>query len=380
MRSPRSAKRDQRIPGTDAVVKSVTNGPRPFLLGDLYGKNSKWLITAVLILGCIAIYFQVNGYGFINLDDNEYVYRNPHVLEGLSWENIKWALTSFHAANWHPLTWLSLESIASAFGPNARAFHLENVLLHIVNSVLLFFVIRRMTRSTWRSGFVAGVFALHPAHVESVAWVAEHKDVLSTAFWLLTLWFYLKYVDSRFSRWFYLATVLSFAFGLMAKPMLVTLPFVLLLLDFWPLERFNKFSWHELRPLIVEKIPLFVLSIASSVITYMAQKAGGAVVEFTNIALADRVSNAAVSYVWYIGTFFYPVNLGGWYPFNEKGIPVWQVIAALSFLAGISVYAIREARRRKYFFTGWFWFVGTLVPVIGLVQVGKQSHADRYTY
>ena len=352
----------------------------PFLIDRLYGENTKWLVAAILVLGCIAVYFQTGNYAFVNLDDNEYVYRNPQVLAGLSWEGIKWAFSTFHAANWHPLTWLSLELISSVFGHGPRAFHLANLAFHTFNAVFLYFLILRLSRSSWKSALIAAIFAFHPAHVESVAWVAEHKDVLSTAFFLLTCWFYVSYARGERPQLNYFLTVVFFALGLMAKPMLVTLPFVLLLLDYWPLERLTELNWKQLRPLIIEKIPLFCLVAVSSIVTFQAQKAGGAVVELGRISLSDRISNAILSYFWYIATFFYPVGLGGWYPFSDQGFSAWQVSLAGIVLVVMTLYVVRERRSRKYLVTGWFWFIGTLVPVIGLVQVGRQAHADRYTY
>jgi len=351
-----------------------------FVIDRLYGENAKWLIVAIVMLGCTAIYFQTSSHAFINLDDNEYVYSNPYVLSGLSWENVKWAFSTFHAANWHPLTWISLETLSALFGPSAGAFHLANVALHIFNSVLLYFLLLRVSGSSWKSATVAAIFAFHPTHVESVAWIAEHKDVLSTALWLLTCWFYVSYTKDRRRQLNYFLTVLLFALGLMAKPMLVTLPFVFLLLDYWPLGRLDEIHWRRLGFLIVEKIPLFLLAAASSVLTFKAQKSGGAVVELANISLSDRISNAILSYEWYLGAFFIPVNLGAWYPFSSEAFRMWQVVLAALLLLGISLYVVYARRSGKYLLTGWFWFVGTLVPVIGLVQVGRQAHADRYTY
>jgi len=350
-----------------------------FIVDRLYGNNARWLIIAVLVFGCIAVYFQVRGFGFINLDDNDYVYRNPQVIGGLNLESIRWAFQTFHAANWHPLTWLSLESISTLFGTSPTAFHLANLALHVVNSVLVFLLFERLTKSLWKSFLVAAIFAFHPAHVESVAWISEHKDVLSTTFWLLACWFYSRYTTVH-KPWDYTAALLLFALGLLAKPMLVTLPFVFLLLDVWPLSRLKDLRWTTIRALLIEKLPFFALSAASSVITFEAQQSGGAVVALSNISFGSRISNAIVSYLWYLSTFFYPIDLGGWYPFEEKGIAAWRIVIAVLVLTAISAYAVNNVKNRSYIFTGWFWFVGTLIPVIGLVQVGKQSHADRYTY
>ena len=363
-------------PGTIETIRTDSDS----FLERMYGNQSQWFIAFILVFGCVLIYFQVSGFQFINFDDNNYVYGNPHVLGGLTWENIKWAFTAFHAANWHPLTWMSHQLDASLFNANAGAHHLVNALLHTISSVLLFFTLRKLTGATWKSGIVAAIFAFHPAHVESVAWVAERKDVLSTVFWILTIWFYAKYATEDKKARNYTLVLFAFALGLLAKPMLVTLPFVLLLLDYWPLGRFEKLSWTALRPLLIEKLPLFAFTAGSSVMTYFAQKSGGAVMGLQFLPISSRVINAIVSYAKYIVMLFYPVGLGGWYPYREEGFPLWQIIAAVALFVGISAFAVWQFYRKKYFFVGWFWFVGTLVPVIGLVQVGRQSHADRYTY
>lgn len=363
-------------PGSDKVTGTETDS----FLERTYGNHSQWFITFILVFGCVLIYFQVSGFQFINFDDNNYVYGNRHILGGLTLENIKWAFTAFHAANWHPLTWMSHQLDVSLFGTHAGSHHLVNALLHTISAVLLFFTVRKLTGATWKSGIVAAIFAFHPAHVESVAWVAERKDVLSTVFWILTIWFYAKYASEDKKARNYALVLIAFALGLLAKPMLVTLPFVLLLLDFWPLGRFEKWNWTALRPRLIEKLPLFALTVGSSVMTYFAQKSGGAVMGLQFLPLSSRVINAIVSYAKYILMLFFPVNLGGWYPYRDEGFPLWQIIAAVTLFAAISAFAVWQVYRKKYFFVGWFWFVGTLVPVIGIVQVGRQSHADRYTY
>lgn len=366
-------------PDTGEIDKN-NSASVPFL-ERMYGSQSKWLIVFILVFGCILTYFQVSRFHFINFDDNNYVYNNPYVTGGLTLENIKWAFTAFHAANWHPLTWLSHQLDASLFGGLAAGYHhLTNAFLHMVNSVLLFFTVRKLTGATWLSGIVAGIFAFHPAHVESVAWVSERKDVLSTVFWILTMWFYAKYVREDKKTLNYVLVLICFAMGLMAKPMLVTLPFVLLLLDFWPLERIEKPTWPKLYPLLLEKLPLFALTVASSVMTFFAQKSGGAVMALEYLPVSSRVINAVIAYAKYVLMLFYPINLGGWYPYEMEGYPLWQIAASALLLVGITAFAIWSAYRKKYFLVGWLWFIGTLVPVIGLVQVGRQSHADRYTY
>ena len=365
-------------PDTDPI-EAVQPAPEPFL-ERMYGSQSKWLIAFVLVFGCVIIFFQLWSFQFINFDDNSYIYSNPHVNGGLTWENIKWAFTAFHSANWHPVTWLSHQLDSTLFGIRAGYHHLDSAFIHTVNSVLLFFTLRKMTGVTWKSGIVAAIFAFHPAHVESVAWVSERKDVLSTLFLLLTIWFYAKYAAGEKKPLNYFLVILCFALGLMAKPMLVTLPFVLFLLDLWPLERFKKFDWANFRPLLVEKLPLFALSAGSSVMTFFAQRSGGAVMALENLPVSSRVINAIISYAKYVVMLFYPVGLGGWYPYREEGFPLWEIAASAALLVGVSAFAVWSFYRKKYFLVGWLWFLGTLVPVIGLVQVGRQSHADRYTY
>jgi len=345
------------------------------------------LISLFLVIAVLAVYWPVRNHDFINFDDDLYVTINPHVQAGLTLDSITWAFTSTHAANWHPLTWLSHMLDCRIYGMNPGQHHLTNVLFHILNTLLLFFVFIRMTQDLWQSGFVAALFALHPLHVESVAWLAERKDVLSTFFWMLTLWSYLRYVErSDFNR--YLPVLFFFILGLMAKPMLVTLPFVLLLLDYWPLKRFRLGSsddGQECRPrsfyfgMVWEKLPLFLLSAGSSVITYMVQKSSGAVSTLAVIPVHVRIGNAIVSYVSYIGKMIWPHNLTVLYPY-PKSIINWQVVGAGLLLAAITVVVFRMVKTKPYFAVGWFWFLGTLVPVIGLVQVGLQAMADRYTY
>jgi tetratricopeptide (TPR) repeat protein len=365
-------------PDTD-TIEAVQPEPEPFL-ERMYGSQSKWLIAFVLIFGCVIIFFQLWSFQFINFDDNSYIYGNPHVNGGLTWENIKWAFTAFHSANWHPITWLSHQLDSTLFGIRAGYHHLDSAFIHTVNSVLLFFTLRKLTGATWKSGIVAAIFAFHPAHVESVAWVSERKDVLSTLFFILTLWFYGKYAAGEKKPLSYFLVILCFALGLMSKPMLVTLPFVLFLLDLWPLERFKKFDWANFRPLLVEKLPLFALSAGSSVMTFFAQRSGGAVMALENLPVSSRVINAIISYAKYVVMLFYPVGLGGWYPYREEGFPLWEIAASAALLVGVTAFAVWSFYRKKYFLVGWLWFLGTLVPVIGLVQVGRQSHADRYTY
>lgn len=336
-----------------------------------------------MLVGLIALvivaYSSVRHFGFLHFDDPQYVSENPHIAQGLTWGAFSWALTSGYASNWHPLTWISHMLDVQVFGMDAGAHHVTNVLLHLTSTVLLFGVLLRMTGAVWRSGFVAGVFGLHPIHVESVAWVAERKDVLSALFWMLTLWAYAAYVQNR--RWNrYLLVVALFALGLMAKPMVVTLPFALLLLDLWPLRRL---SWtggsQTVRALVLEKLPLFGLSVAASVITFRVQRAGGSVDAGGHLPLLTRAENAVTAYVTYLGKTFWPSHLAVYYPYPKTFSPALVAGSAL-LLAAVSVEAIRLARRHSYVPVGWFWYLGTLVPTVGLIQVGTQAMADRYTY
>jgi len=345
------------------------------------------LVCLFLAIAILVVYWQVRNFQFVNYDDREYVTKNHHVQAGLTTESIRWSFTAIHASNWHPLTWLSHMLDCQIYGMNPGRHHMTNVLLHILNALLLFLVFKRMTGGIWQSGFVAALFALHPLHVESVAWVAERKDVLSTFFWMLTLWSYTRYVErSKFGS--YLPVLLFFILGLMSKPMLVTLPFVLLLLDYWPLKRFQLCSSggkkHTLKKpfywgLVWEKIPLFLLSVVSSIGTYLVQKSSGAVNSLAAIPFHNRIANAMVSYVSYIGKMIWPHNLAVFYPYPEV-IVLWKVAGAGLFLIVVSVIAFRLKRTKPYFVVGWLWYIGTLVPVIGLVQVGVQRMADRYTY
>jgi len=359
-------------------------------------KNFTFYIYLLLAASTIAVFWQVRNFDFINYDDTSYVYENLHVTTGVKTDNIIWAFTTGHAANWHPLTWLSLMFDCQLFGPNPGWIHLENALLHILNTLLLFAVLKKITAALWPSVFVAAAFALHPMHVESVAWIAERKDVLSTFFFMLTLLAYCRYTQQQ-NKGRYFLVLLTFSFGLMAKPMLVTLPFVLLLLDYWPLNRFEpqtiKTSGRQFRKsvptadrrtvlyrLIVEKIPFFVLSAASSVITFFVQRSSGAVADINYISFQSRVANAFASYAKYTGKMFWPANLAIFYPLPEAGLPRWQITLCVLLLVVISIFVIRLGRRQKYLPVGWFWFMGTLIPVIGVVQVGSQAMADRYSY
>jgi tetratricopeptide (TPR) repeat protein len=329
-------------------------------------RRNLWISLALLV-ATLAVYSPVHDFEFTNYDDPDYVTDNPQVRNALTSTGVVWAFTTSFAANWFPITWLSHMLDVQLFGLSSGMHHLTNVLLHAAASLLLFLLLLRSTGARWPSAFVAFVFALHPLHVESVAWVAERKDVLSALFWFATLLAYVHYVE-RPSASRYALVILLFCCGLMSKPMAVTLPFVALLLDWWPLRRLSRKS-------VMEKLPLFALSLAASVVTYIVQQRGGAVLSTDNIPLALRIGNAIVSYVVYLGEFFWPAKLAVFYPYPSE-LPLWQPIAATLLLAGITALALR----RRYLTVGWLWYLGTLVPVIGIVQVGVQSHADRYTY
>lgn len=340
------------------------------------------LVGIGLFLATMVVYWPASRNAFINFDDDVYVTKNAEVKRGLTTETVAWAFRSTEHSNWHPLTWLSHQLDVSIWGAGPEAafgHHLTNLLLHAANSVLVFVAWKRLTTRLWPSALVAGLFAWHPLHVESVAWVAERKDLLCCLFWFVTLVAYARYCEKR--SWAnYGLVLLSVALALMSKPMAVTLPCVLLLLDFWPLGRFSggeEKSREQLMGLVVEKLPLFGLVIGSAAITYFAQEASGAVVE---VPLRMRLANAALSYVTYLAQTFVPANLAVFYPYPE-GQPPWALVGgAAALLAGISFAALLFRRRVPYLFVGWFWYVGTLVPVIGFVQVGGQAHADRYTY
>ncbi len=331
-----------------------------------------------LVIVTALVYLPVRNFEFVHYDDDDYVTNNQNVQQGLCWQGIKWAFTTGHASNWHPLTWLSHILDCSLFGDNAGWHHLVNVLFHTINTLLLFIVFARMTRQLWPSAFIAALFALHPLHVESVAWVAERKDVLSTFFWMLTMLAYVRYVE-RANVQRYLLTLLLFALGLMAKPMLVTLPFVLLLLDYWPLNRFLN-SKLSILNLLLEKIPFLVLSVASSIVTFIVQQKGGAVPSFAALSLADRLPNAVVSYLAYLDKMVWPSRLAALYPHPAGGIPAMKVAFSVTVLAFLTVLFLYYSRKYRYLAVGWLWYLGTLVPVIGVIQVGAQAMADRYTY
>ncbi len=352
-------------------------------------KRELW-IGLVLVAATLAVYAPVGQFGFVEFDDREYVTQNPQVQSGLSPESLAWALTTGHASNWHPLTWISHMVDCGLFGLNAGWHHWMSLLFHVANVLLIFVLFTRMTREPWRSGFVAALFAIHPLHVESVAWIAERKDVLCTLFSLVTILSYVRYVEKP-GTFRYLTTLFSFALALLSKPMAVTLPMVLLLIDFWPLRRLERIKAPGKKPsvtkrrpitavyLLREKIPFLALSVCSSVVTLVVQRAGGAVVTMQKLPLGARLENALTSCIRYLGKIVWPDHLVVFYPFPRE-FAAWQVAGAALVLAGISFWTVRLAGRHPYLAVGWFWYAGMLVPVIGLVQVGLQSMADRYTY
>ena len=343
----------------------------------------------LLVVIAVAAAFQpIVHNGFVRYDDYTYITENPHVTEGLTFRSVNWAFTKAYACNWHPLTWLSHMLDCELFGLDPVWHHLTNVFIHTLNCLLLLGLLRKTTGAAWPGFFVAALFAVHPLHVESVAWAAERKDVLSGLFWLLTMWAYVSYTKKTCALR-YSAVILCFCLGLTAKPMLVTLPFVLILWDYWPLGRlrFGNDNTNVKPParkrenirLIAEKIPLLILSVLSCVITYIVQEKAG-VMEFAKgITLSVRLQNVLIAYAGYIGKMFYPCNLAVLYPY-PAGINPLQLIVGVVVLTALSGFVIIYAGRHRFLLTGWLWFVGTLVPVIGIVQVGAQSMADRYIY
>jgi tetratricopeptide (TPR) repeat protein len=346
-------------------------------------KRPNLAISVFLILATAAAFSPLLTNDFVSIDDNVYVTSNPHVRSGFTAKSIRWAFTAFDAEFWHPLTWLSLMADARIFGGSPFGFHFTNLLLHILNTLLLFFFLKKVTGKHWQSAFAASLFALHPLHVESVAWIAQRKDVLSTFFWLLTLWWYAHFVEKP-NRSRYGWVLVFFILGLMSKPMLITLPFTLLLLDYWPFCRFQyKGSWRsfarDVWPYIREKLLFFGIAATAVIVTYNAQKYGGGLDSLNPYPLSDRIANALISYGVYIWKMIWPQNLAFFYPFPDT-LPTWQITAATLALVIITALAIRSIKDRPYFIVGWLWYLGTLVPVIGLVKIGDFAMADRYSY
>ena len=368
-------------------AKQMRSSPSPAPHATILGVSIFLMAITWLVFG------QTLRYPSINFDDQGYVFQNPQVTAGLTSTGILWAFTHSWMQNWHPLTWISHMLDWQLFGLNAGGHHFTNVLLHTIAVILLFLVLQEMTGKLWRSAFVAAVFAIHPLRVESVAWIAERKDVLSGVFFMLTLGAYVRYVRKPASMR-YVIVALVFSLGLMAKPMLVTLPLVLLLLDYWPLERFAYISATVSKPetaiarsrrqksivtrLVLEKVPLLVLSAGSSIITLFAQRR--ATISVESLPLLWRINNALVSYVAYIWQMICPIRLALAYPHPEYRLSFWEVAAATAFLAGATAVVLGFRKRHRYLVTGWFWYLGMLLPVIGIMQAGPQARADRYTY
>lgn len=338
-----------------------------------------FLLTSLLLVALVlAVFLPTLRNGFVNYDDPDYVTSNPRVQQGLTLANASWAFRTDHAANWHPVTWLSHMLDSTLFGQNPAGHHFTSVLLHALTSALLFLLFSKMTGAPLRSFILAALFGLHPLRVESVAWVCERKDVLAGFFGVLTLWFYALWV-ARFRAFYYVTALVCFALGLMSKSMLVTLPFVMLLLDYWPLRRLRPDSAISLSTTLYEKLPFFALSAAASAMTLIVQAQAGAVKAVISYPIGARVGNSLVSYCRYLGKLFFPVNLAAFYP-HPVYWPVLAIVGASVALLAISITALRLGRTHPWFLVGWLWFLGTAVPVIGLVQVGAQSMADRYTY
>jgi len=379
-RDKRTSRDAERPRPRNGSAKNVTARPPSFPLG----RREVWLALALAALIAL-VYAPVRHYGFVDLDDPQYVSENPFVVNGLTWSGVKWAFTSIHASYWLPVIWLSHMLDVQLYGLNAGGHHITNVILHAANSILLFVVLHRTTGAFGRSAFVAALFAIHPLHVESVVWVTERKDVLSTLFLLLTVWTYVEHVRQP-SRSRYVMALAFFVLGLMSKAMLVTLPFMLLLLDVWPLGRLAIPSWRlspaqraTLLRLVREKLPFLALAILSAILTYVTQQTTGAVASTSRIPVASRVANAMVSYATYIVTMFWPSRLALFYPYPPRLSP-WFVAASVIGLMATSVLVFRGARRGPYLAVGWLWYLGSLVPVIGFIQAGDQARADRFTY
>ncbi len=348
----------------------------PRSMNELFSKYPRRVAILVVGVCVVAAFWSAVGNGFTNYDDPKYVTDNPHVQRGLTLESLTWAGTATHASNWHPLTWISHMLDWSLFGDDPWGHHLTSVLLHLLNTLLLFVVLDRMTDAPGRSGFAALLFGIHPLHVESVAWIAERKDVLSTAFWLLAILAYIGWVQRPTPRRYGMVLV-ALGLGLCAKPMLVTLPLTLLLLDFWPLRRFRTESFGEL---IREKLPMLPVVTLSGVVTFLVQQRGGATGSLDAVPAVFRIANGIVAYAVYLRKTFWPFDLAVFYPHPGTDLPLWQIGFSAAVLGLLSYAAFRLRERFPYVLAGWLWYLITLVPVIGIVQVGVQSLADRYTY
>lgn len=349
--------------------------------------TTNMFIVIVIVFSVIITYHSVLQNEFIHFDDNVYILQNEAIQDGVTLKGIKWAFTTDYAYNWHPVTWLSHMLDIELFGLDAGKHHAVNVFFHIINSVLLYVILRRMTGAEWRSAIVALLFALHPLHVESVAWASERKDLLSTTFWIITVLLYVSYVQNKNRKLFW-SIIIIYALGLMTKPMLVTLPFVLLLFDYWPLRRFDMGSinigknikvFFLKSAIIREKIPLIGLSILSSVITFVVQRKTGAMPNLEVYPPLTRILNTIISYAGYLYKTFYPAKLSIFYPYPET-ISIYKFFVSFFFILIITFLSVKNIRGKPYLSVGWFFYLGTLIPVIGLVQVGNHAMADRYSY
>jgi protein O-mannosyl-transferase len=364
-----------------AATKAQLAKPEPAGIFSSPGKQT-FVLCLLLVVATLAVYNPVNQNAFVNFDDDQYIAHNPHVTAGLSWQTVTWAFTNYYEANWHPLTWISHALDWQLFGANPIGHHYMNVVLHALNVVLLFLLLQSATGFTGRSLVVAALFALHPVNVEAVAWAAERKNVLSMLFLLLAMHAYGWYARKAEIRR-YAVVALLFAFGLMSKPQVITLPFLLLVWDYWPLGRFTAAGAagnkaRTMRRLVLEKLPLLLLSLVSAIVTMQAQKAGNAIRSVISYPFDLRLENAFLAYARYIGKALWPANLSPMYP-HPQTISPWQLIASVLILSLITERVI-DKRRLGYLVTGWFWFLGSLIPMIGLVQVGEQAMADRYAY
>lgn len=358
----------------------------------LSGRTRDLIISLLLALFVILIYWQTKDFKFVYYDDGSYVAERAQVMAGLTWEGLRWAMTATEAGFWHPLTWLSLMIDRQFFGNNPGGYHWTNVILHLINTLLLFLLLKKATGMPYRSAFVALFFAVHPLHVESVAWVSQRKDLLCTLFGFASFFSYVRYAEAPAVRR-YVPVVVFFILGLMSKPMIVTLPFLMLLVDYWPLRRVMvdkfidddrvnispQFMRQKFGFVLLEKIPLILLSLFASVMVIITEKKADALTNLGVLPVADRLANAAVSYIKYIVMMFWPFNLTFFYP-HPVTTPVIQVVIALLLIIMITAFVVFMHKCKPYLFTGWFWYMGTLVPVIGLIQVGPHALADRYTY
>ncbi len=348
---------------------------------NINSSKQKLIVYIVLTVVTIVVYGQVSHYGFINLDDNMMVYENGHIQTGITADALRWAFTTNHADLWSPLLWLSLLADYQLYGLNAGGYHITNLILHLLGALMLFWFFDRATKSLWPSAFVAAVFALHPLHVESVAWITERKDVLSAFFWMLTLCLYVRYIEKPVAGR-YLAVLFSFFCGLISKPMIVTLPVIMILLDYWPLNRFEARKGSRVLWQVKEKAPLFILSAVFSLITFYVQYYVPSTKDYslqTPIPLDLRLSNAAVSFVSYLEKTLWPRDMAIFYPLPAS-IPAWQAFGALLMILAVTVFVIAAIKRAPFLFVGWFWFAIAILPVIKLLQIGKDAMADRYHY